>query len=37
MIEGLSGKGVLVTGGSTGIGAAAARGFAKNGAKVAIH
>lgn len=37
MVEGLSGKGVLVTGGSTGIGAAAAKGFARSGAKVAIH
>ena len=37
MVEGLAGKGVLVTGGSTGIGAAAAKGFAKNGAKVAVH
>jgi 3-oxoacyl-[acyl-carrier protein] reductase len=37
VIEDLKGKGVLVTGGSTGIGAAVARGFARNGALVAIH
>ena len=34
---GLSGKRVLVTGGSIGIGAAAAKAFAEAGAKVAIH
>jgi 3-oxoacyl-[acyl-carrier protein] reductase len=33
----LSGKSVLVTGASTGIGAAAARAFAKAGCRVAIH
>jgi 3-oxoacyl-[acyl-carrier protein] reductase len=37
MIEDLKGKSVLVTGASTGIGAAVARGFARNGAKVAVH
>jgi 3-oxoacyl-[acyl-carrier protein] reductase len=37
MIEDLVGKVVLVTGSSTGIGAAVARGFAANGAKVAVH
>ena len=36
MIPDLAGKAVLVTGGSTGIGAAVARGFAEQGAKVAI-
>jgi 3-oxoacyl-[acyl-carrier protein] reductase len=34
---GLSGKGVLVTGASGGIGAACARAFAAEGARVAIH
>jgi 3-oxoacyl-[acyl-carrier protein] reductase len=34
---GLSGKGVLVTGGSGGIGAACARAFAAEGARVAVH
>jgi 3-oxoacyl-[acyl-carrier protein] reductase len=34
---GLAGKGVLVTGASGGIGAACARAFAAEGAKVAIH
>jgi 3-oxoacyl-[acyl-carrier protein] reductase len=33
----LAGKAVLVTGASTGIGAAAAEAFAANGAKVAVH
>jgi 3-oxoacyl-[acyl-carrier protein] reductase len=33
----LKGKAVLITGASTGIGAAAARAFAKEGARVAVH
>jgi 3-oxoacyl-[acyl-carrier protein] reductase len=37
MISDLAGKAVLVTGASTGIGAAAARAFAHAGARVAIH
>jgi 3-oxoacyl-[acyl-carrier protein] reductase len=37
MIEDLKNKVVLVTGASTGIGAAAARAFGQNGAKVAVH
>ncbi len=37
MLEDLQGKCVLITGASTGIGAAAALGFARLGAKVAIH
>ncbi len=37
MTSDLKGKVVLITGASTGIGAAAARAFAKAGAKVAVH
>jgi 3-oxoacyl-[acyl-carrier protein] reductase len=37
MIEDLKGKAVLITGASTGIGAAAARAFGANGARVAVH
>ncbi len=37
MLEDLVGKRVLVTGGSTGIGAAAAKAFAQAGAKIALH
>ena len=37
METGLSGRGVLVTGGSGGIGAACARAFAAEGARVAVH
>jgi 3-oxoacyl-[acyl-carrier protein] reductase len=37
MYEDLAGKRVLITGASTGIGAAAARGFAASGAHVAVH
>ena len=37
MIPDLKDKVVLVTGSSTGIGAAVARGFGRNGAKVAVH
>src|ERR1700712_2330228 len=33
----LKGKAVLITGASTGIGAAAARAFGRNGAKVAVN
>lgn len=36
-ITDLAGKAVLVTGASTGIGAAVARGFAAQGARVAVH
>ena len=35
--EDFTGKGVLITGASTGIGAAVAKAFAANGAKVAVH
>jgi len=37
MLDDFKGKVVLVTGASTGIGAAVAKGFAKSGAKVAVH
>jgi 3-oxoacyl-[acyl-carrier protein] reductase len=37
MIEDLEGKVVLITGASTGIGAAAARAFGANGARVVVH
>jgi 3-oxoacyl-[acyl-carrier protein] reductase len=37
MLRDLEGKGVLVTGASTGIGAALAKGFAAEGALVALH
>ena len=37
MLEDLQGRAVLITGSSTGIGAAAALGFARNGAKVCVH
>ena len=37
METGLSGKGVLVTGGSGGIGSACVRAFAAEGARVAVH
>src|SRR5262245_13708760 len=37
METGLAGKGVVVTGGSGGIGAACARAFAAEGARVAVH
>ena len=37
MIDDLKGKAVLITGSSTGIGAAAAIAFGANGAKVAVH
>jgi 3-oxoacyl-[acyl-carrier protein] reductase len=36
-IDDLSGKRVLITGGSSGIGAAAARAFATHGARLALH
>ena len=37
MLEDLRGKAVLVTGASLGIGAAAALGFGRQGANVAVH
>ena len=37
MVSDLKGKVVLITGSSTGIGAAAARAFAGNGSKVVVH
>jgi 3-oxoacyl-[acyl-carrier protein] reductase len=37
MLEDLRDKAVLVTGASTGIGAAVAKGFGRHGAKVAVH
>ena len=37
MIEDLKGKSVLITGSSTGIGAAVAKAFGANGARVAVH
>ena len=37
MIDDLKGQAVLVTGASTGIGAAAAKAFAAHGARVAVH
>jgi len=36
-ITDLAGKAVLITGASTGIGAAVAKGFATQGARVAVH
>lgn len=37
MLDDLQGRGVLITGSSTGIGAAAALGFAAHGARVCVH
>ena len=37
MASDLEGKAVLITGASTGIGAAAARAFARLGSRVAVH
>ena len=37
MLKDLAGKAVLITGASSGIGAALAKGFAAEGARVAIH
>src|SRR5215218_3999914 len=37
LLDDLKGKRVLVTGGSTGIGAAVAKGYANHGAAVAVH
>ena len=37
MVTDLKGRAILVTGASTGIGAAAARAFGENGARVAVH
>jgi 3-oxoacyl-[acyl-carrier protein] reductase len=37
MASDLKGKAVLITGASTGIGAAAARAFARHGSRVAVH